>query len=96
MEMPRLLKFIERVKMDLGLGPGSVSIRLVNDAEMARLNETYRHKKGTTDVLSFPAEERRRPGNLRRQLRKYVTRNLEILQYRPWPPNETPEYMGER
>ena len=56
--------------MDFGLGPESVSIRLVNDAEMARLNETYRHKKGTTDVLSFPAEERRRPGNLRHQLKK--------------------------
>jgi probable rRNA maturation factor len=37
---------------------------------MARLNETYRDKKGPTDVLSFPAEERRRPSNLRRRLKK--------------------------
>jgi probable rRNA maturation factor len=33
-----------------------VSVRLVDEAEMAQLNETYRGKKGTTNVLSFPAD----------------------------------------
>jgi len=33
-----------------------VSVRLVERDEMARLNETYRGKKGATNVLSFPAE----------------------------------------
>ncbi|MEZ5572200.1 MAG: rRNA maturation RNase YbeY [Halioglobus sp.] len=33
-----------------------VSVRLVDNDEMAQLNETYRGKKGTTNVLSFPAE----------------------------------------
>jgi probable rRNA maturation factor len=47
-----------------------VAIRLINDRQMARLNETYRHKKGTTDVLSFPSEERRRPRSLRQALKK--------------------------
>ena len=65
-EMRALVAFTNRVKLELGLGQESVAIRLVNNAEMARLNETYRNKKGTTDVLSFPAEERRRPSNLRR------------------------------
>ncbi len=31
-------------------------IRLVNEAESASLNETYRHKQGPTNVLSFPFE----------------------------------------
>lgn len=33
-----------------------VSVRLVGDTEMAQLNETYRGKKGPTNVLSFPAD----------------------------------------
>ena len=32
-----------------------VSVRLVDSEEMAKLNETYRGKTGTTNVLSFPA-----------------------------------------
>ena len=67
-EMRALQVFAGRVKEDLGLRRESVAIRLVSDAEMARLNLTYRKKKGTTDVLSFPAEERHGPSNLRRQL----------------------------
>lgn len=34
-----------------------VSILLVDDEEMSQLNETYRHKKGPTNVLSFPFEK---------------------------------------
>jgi probable rRNA maturation factor len=33
-----------------------VSIRIVDEAESAELNETYRHKAGPTNVLSFPFE----------------------------------------
>lgn len=33
-----------------------VTLRIVDVAEMTQLNETYRHKKGATNVLSFPAE----------------------------------------
>lgn len=33
-----------------------VSIALVGDVTMARLNRQYRHKAGVTDVLSFPQE----------------------------------------
>jgi probable rRNA maturation factor len=42
----------------------------VTDREMARLNETYRKKKGTTDVLSFPAEERGKPVNVATRVRE--------------------------
>ena len=33
-----------------------VAIRIVDEAEGAGLNATYRHKQGATNVLSFPAE----------------------------------------
>jgi probable rRNA maturation factor len=33
-----------------------LSIRIVGEAEGAELNDTYRHKSGPTNVLSFPAE----------------------------------------
>ncbi|HIF18268.1 MAG TPA: rRNA maturation RNase YbeY [Cycloclasticus sp.] len=33
-----------------------VVVRIVDDAESAELNETYRQKKGPTNVLSFPFE----------------------------------------
>lgn len=61
-----LQDFLHRVQRELGLGRESVFIRFVTDAEMARLNLRFRKKKGTTDVLSFPSEERRPPGRSRR------------------------------
>ncbi|MDQ5910932.1 MAG: putative rRNA maturation factor [Pseudomonadota bacterium] len=33
-----------------------LTIRIVNEAEITALNETYRHKQGPTNVLSFPFE----------------------------------------
>lgn len=33
-----------------------VTVRIVDDAEMTDLNQTYRHKNGATNVLSFPFE----------------------------------------
>lgn len=33
-----------------------VTLRIVDEAEIAELNETYRHKRGSTNVLSFPFE----------------------------------------
>ena len=33
-----------------------LTIRVVNNEEMTQLNETYRHKDGATNVLSFPFE----------------------------------------
>jgi len=55
---PGLESFLRRVKRELGLGNREVTVCLVGDAEMARLNGTFRKKKGPTDVLSFPASER--------------------------------------
>ena len=50
-----LQQFYERARRELGFAPDSVSIELISDETMARLNETFRKKHGPTDVLSFPA-----------------------------------------
>ncbi|NJL27180.1 MAG: rRNA maturation RNase YbeY [Thermoanaerobaculia bacterium] len=34
----------------------SFAVRFISDREMTRLNSTYRHKHGPTDVLSFPGD----------------------------------------
>jgi probable rRNA maturation factor len=66
-----LEEFLENIMEEIGLGPECVAVRLIGDAEMARLNETYRRKKGATDVLSFPvAAESAKPGTLKQQVRK--------------------------
>jgi probable rRNA maturation factor len=69
-KMRGLQRFLAKVIQDLGLEKESVAVCLLNDTEMARLNGQYRNKRRTTDVLSFPAEERRRPSSLRSSVRK--------------------------
>jgi probable rRNA maturation factor len=61
-----LESFLRRAKKELGLQEAGLTVCLVSDVEIARLNETFRKKKGPTDVLSFPRGERRRPVRLRR------------------------------
>jgi probable rRNA maturation factor len=63
---PPLESFLRRVKNELGLEEAGLTVCLVSDAEIARMNETFRKKKGPTDVLSFPMVARRRPVRLRR------------------------------
>jgi probable rRNA maturation factor len=62
--------FLRRVKNELGYGNAGVTVCLVSDAEIARMNDTFRKEKGPTDVLSFPASPRRRPAPFGRGLRK--------------------------
>jgi probable rRNA maturation factor len=47
--------FFERVRRELRFPQGAVTVQLISDIAMARLNQTFRHKRGPTDVLSFPA-----------------------------------------
>lgn len=54
--------FVERVQHALRLPERDVTVCLVSDAAIARLNHAFRGKRGPTDVLSFPAN-----GNLRWQ-----------------------------
>ena len=53
--------FYERVRRELRFPAEGVTVRLISDAAMARLNRTFRNKRGPTDVLSFPSNGAR-PG----------------------------------
>jgi probable rRNA maturation factor len=61
---PALRSFLRRVCRELKLGAAEITICLISDAEIARMNEAFRKKKGSTDVLSFPAVVRRKPARL--------------------------------
>jgi probable rRNA maturation factor len=50
-----LQRFLARVQRALHLPRQSVTVCLLGDAQMARLNGRYRGKRGPTDVLAFPA-----------------------------------------
>lgn len=69
MRMAPLEGFLRRVNRQLGLEAGSAFVRFVTDAEMARLNRTFRKKAKTTDVLSFPSEKRSCPEGLRQRVK---------------------------
>ena len=58
-------RFHKRLARELQLLPDAASISFLTDKHMKRLNSTYRKKPKTTDVLSFPSEERSRPAGLR-------------------------------
>ena len=60
LERRPLESFLRRVKRELGLAKSDLTVCLVSDKEMARLNANFRNKKGPTDVLSFPAVARPR------------------------------------
>ena len=53
--------FFERVRQELRFPQNAVTIQFISDAAMARLNQNFRHKRGPTDVLSFPANGGSRP-----------------------------------
>jgi probable rRNA maturation factor len=65
-----LRQFIVKMNRILGLEMGALGVRLITDRQMTRLNHTYRNKKKTTDVLSFPAHRRSRPRRAWRAPRK--------------------------
>ena len=68
-KIPVLEAFLFRVNREIGLVAGSYFVRFVTDSEMARLNDAFRDKPRTTDVLSFPHENRSHPTNLKRRVR---------------------------
>jgi probable rRNA maturation factor len=51
-----LQAFLKQAKQSAGLR-GDVAVLLTDDAELKRLNATFRGKKKATDVLSFPADD---------------------------------------
>jgi probable rRNA maturation factor len=76
--------FLARVRRELGLAEADLTICFVSDAEIARMNQLFRKKKGPTDVLSFPAIERRRPAILRGPSSRRIQRK-----------RRTPAFLGD-
>ena len=56
-----LESFLLRVRRELDLEQAQVTVCLVSDAEIAGMNQSFRKKRGPTDVLSFPALKLRKP-----------------------------------
>ncbi len=83
-----LVELGERVLNEEG-AKGEVSVVLVDDPTIARLNLRYHHRKGPTDVLSFPFDCEELLGDIyisldtaRRQAKEYghtLTREVRLL-----------------
>ena len=52
-----LRKAVRRVLRDAGLRKARISVAVVDDATIARLNWRYLRHRGPADVLSFPLDE---------------------------------------
>jgi len=74
----RLEAFLRRVENEMDLGDSDVTVCLVSDAEIARMNQAFRKKTGPTDVLSFPAGEKLRTFVKRRK--KIYAESVEITE----------------
>ena len=53
----QLKQWAERAHQAVGDKNSEVTLRLVDDAEMAALNQGFRGKVGVTNVLSFPVDD---------------------------------------
>lgn len=83
-----LVELGERILKEEGTR-GDVSIVLVDDPTIARLNLRYHHRRGPTDVLSFPFYHEELLGDVyisldtaRRQAKEYghnLTREVRLL-----------------
>jgi probable rRNA maturation factor len=62
-----LESFLLRVRRELDLQQAQVTVCLVSDAEIAGMNQSFRKKRGPTDVLSFPAVKLRQPSRSNRR-----------------------------
>jgi probable rRNA maturation factor len=70
LSLRELERFWMKASRELGLQRGAACVCFITDAEMTRLNRTFRSKPKTTDVLSFPSEKRSKPRALRSAVRK--------------------------
>ncbi|HUL35009.1 MAG TPA: rRNA maturation RNase YbeY [Candidatus Eisenbacteria bacterium] len=89
-----LEEFLRQVREEIGLGAECVAVRLIDDGEMRRLNETYRKKRGSTDVLSFSAAEMGKPGGLAAQARKARGRYLGDIAISPVVARKNARLLG--
>ena len=93
--LPALREFLKRAKSAIGLNGDCVAVRLIDDREMTCLNRTYRGKKKSTDVLSFPSEEHQgKPGGLKQQVRRARGRFLGDIAMSPKVAQRNAESLG--
>jgi probable rRNA maturation factor len=85
--LPPLRDFLSRVCSELELEQADLTVVLVSDAEIARMNQAFRKKIGPTDVLSFPEGHRRKPRRLPRLRRERAARGGKVSKRR--------EYLGD-
>ncbi|MGH9468310.1 MAG: rRNA maturation RNase YbeY [Terriglobales bacterium] len=88
LDLARLRRYLARVQRAAGLS-GTVSVRLMDDASIRRLNRRFRHKDRPTDVLSFPISANGNAGDIAisldtarrqaRRLRHSLDRELRLL-----------------
>ena len=62
--VPRLARSVDRALAAVGRPAGVVEVAIVDDAEIRRLNSTYRGIARRTDVLAFPLETPEATANL--------------------------------
>ncbi|MGX9725903.1 MAG: pyridoxine 5'-phosphate synthase [Candidatus Electronema sp. VV] len=77
----RLLRLLEQ-------NGRTVSVVFLDDKEMARYNQTYRHKEGPTNVLSFPADVADELGDILISVdtawREAVEKEIPLHQHLTW------------
>jgi probable rRNA maturation factor len=56
-DVDRWRAFTTKVLRALPTAAADVTVAFVSDRAMRELNRLWRHKRGTTDVLSFPADQ---------------------------------------
>ena len=54
---PSLIRLAQRILMAVGEGKSELSLELIGDARIRRLNREYRQQDRVTDVLAFPIRE---------------------------------------
>ncbi len=67
LDQAALSEFLLRILHELRLDGVEVSVAFVTATEIAKWNKKYRLKSGPTDVLSFPAVDRRRLAHFKRK-----------------------------
>lgn len=86
-----LQMFLREIQRALKIEEAQITIAFVSDAEIARWNESYRKKKGPTDVLSFPDTSKGTRGKKSEKnlgdiaispetARRYAKKNVRTLQ----------------
>ena len=57
LDCERWQKFVDEIWQVIPTEAEGVTVAFVSDRAMRELNRLWRHKRGTTDVLSFPVEQ---------------------------------------